>query len=366
MTTAKRCAVTFLLAILALLPGLHQMALAQDNPVRSIPIPASRQFRFKLSPDGKLAAIFFEYNIESGVPDPLNVPIRVIDLSSGTMTASFTGAVDYADDVAFSPDSKQVASYHLNGMLYLWDAATGKLIKQFQAFFAGGRITFLPNGKTLVVHAQALGISRSFLLWDMESGAISRVIAYQYPNYATWLRNNKTLDSFYTFYVSPDGSQLVTISMTGSIYHFDIASGKVTPLREIPPDIKNTLVDWLGGFTPDGKSVIYFDLNDTMVHILDVSTAKERDTIPITSRFFAVSSDTLAWIDRAQKPAVLQLTSLSAPHNTTTVQLPLPEDTIGQPVLRFTADGRQLVIGGFAAIKTANNMLDIVSLSGQK
>jgi WD40 repeat protein len=80
--------------------------------------------------------------------------------------------------LAWSPDGKQIVSAGLDRTLKLWDAAEGKLVREFKAFkekdFVKGHrdgvfcVAFSPDGKTL-----ASGSSdRSIKLWKVEDASV--------------------------------------------------------------------------------------------------------------------------------------------------------------------------------------------------
>lgn len=67
------------------------------------------------------------------------------------------------DAVAWSPDSRLLASGLYNGMFYLWDISTGKVLASLGNIGAGKSATWSPDGKTL-----AIGTYEGILiLWDV-------------------------------------------------------------------------------------------------------------------------------------------------------------------------------------------------------
>jgi WD40 repeat protein len=69
--------------------------------------------------------------------------------------------------IAFSPDGKQIATGHHHAPVYLWEAATGKLVREIEA---GHQVTwclaFSPDGTWLA----AGGLDRTVSLWEVATG----------------------------------------------------------------------------------------------------------------------------------------------------------------------------------------------------
>jgi WD40 repeat protein len=128
------------------------------------------------SPDGKLIASGSGEQAPSGIPTTGEV--KVWDASTGKEIVPVKGKerdeMRPVYSVAFSPDSKMVASADIFGNVLLWEAQTGKRSRALQAFRPGIRekdvnsaisVTFSPDGTTLA-GATVQGIK----LWDVKTG----------------------------------------------------------------------------------------------------------------------------------------------------------------------------------------------------
>jgi WD40 repeat protein len=110
------------------------------------------------SPDGKLIA--------SGGTEA----IRLWDAETLRERGVITGFGGYASSVAFSPDGRFLLSGGTDGLLHLWDLATGKELKRLAghtaAIFHG--VTFSADGKRAL--SGGWNGDNSVRLWDLETG----------------------------------------------------------------------------------------------------------------------------------------------------------------------------------------------------
>jgi WD40 repeat protein len=109
--------------------------------------------------------------------------------------------------VAFSPDRRLVASGDINGVVGLWNAADGKLIRAFNHRQQVTAVAFTPDGRRLIT---AAGTIRT---WDAETGRLIH-------NFDESFRTSAVLA------VSRDGLRLVTGSDDAIAREWDIASGR--------------------------------------------------------------------------------------------------------------------------------------------
>jgi WD40 repeat protein len=90
------------------------------------------------------------------------------DVSSGQRLAVIPQH-SWVTALAFGPDPDLVATGHDDGMIRLWDAADGQLVRQFRGHRKGvSALAFRPDGRRLA----SAGEDKLILLWDAETGTV--------------------------------------------------------------------------------------------------------------------------------------------------------------------------------------------------
>jgi WD40 repeat protein len=97
--------------------------------------------------------------------------VRLWDVKTGVLLKTLIGHSNWVRSVAFSPDSKVIASGSDDETVILWDAKTGEMLHTLRGY--SGWVTsvvFSPDGK-LVVSRSGFGDER-VKFWDTQTGTI--------------------------------------------------------------------------------------------------------------------------------------------------------------------------------------------------
>jgi WD40 repeat protein len=151
------------------------------------------------SPDGRLLAV-----------GGRGADIRCVDSETGKETARFVGQqVDYASQLAFSPDGKRLAVAHGHGVR-LWEVGTGKeLLPSGDLSHGVAAVAFSPDGNRL-----AFSDGRWLRLYDVTTRR------------QQW-RSAEDRDHAQRIAFAPDGKTLAAGNVS-RLHFYDARTGKVT------------------------------------------------------------------------------------------------------------------------------------------
>jgi WD40 repeat protein len=189
------------------------------------------QTKVVFSPDGVSLAV------ASGMLLGKKGHVRVFDLHEGKERLRLTGEAPAFFGVGFSPDGQRVVGgdgstisrpKRSPGMLHVWDARTGKLLKQREAHpEAVNDVAYQPGGKLLATASY----DRTVKLWDAESLAEVRTL------------QGHTKDVFCLAF-HPGGSRLASTGFDGAVKVWDVAQGvELFTLRGHTADVYSVAYD---------------------------------------------------------------------------------------------------------------------------
>jgi WD40 repeat protein len=244
----------------------HRLWRAADGQqVRSLPLG---KVALALSADGKLAATAGRWQqLRLG---KIEETLSLWDAGTGKERLAFSaghkGGVALA---AFSPDGATLAVSTYRGELLLWDTASGKMRRQWQAA-ASMALAFSPDGKTLATG----GWDCAVRLWDAGSGKLVRLLGK--PLELNRDSDGKRVTGTSAIAFSPDGKSVAAALVPQNIiYLWEVESGKERrQLHGHPDGWHNGWVNALV-FAPDGKA-LYSAGKDRAIHVWDVARGKER------------------------------------------------------------------------------------------
>jgi WD40 repeat protein len=186
--------------------------------------------------------------------------LQLWDVATGKARGQRFGNLSGPYSLAFSPDGKILASGSGDGdgTVQLWDVATGKA--RGQSFRGEGgsvfSLVFSPDGKTL---ASSSGLG-TIQLWDVTSG---QAFGKSLPAYSRWKGADHTVRSM-SF--SPDGRLLASGGDDGTILMWDLEIRY--PLAGLPMTGHGRTVESVA-FRPDGN-VIASGGDDGTIRLWDV------------------------------------------------------------------------------------------------
>ncbi|MFT5426954.1 MAG: WD40 repeat protein [Gammaproteobacteria bacterium] len=206
---------------------------------------SSPQFRALFSPDGTWVAT-------STATSDLEVDkgsVQLWNANTGELKHSFD--IDYSVlyqiemkflDIAFSPDGKHLAGGSGDGVVYVWDVATGSEIHRL----AGQHryisdINYSPNGH-FIASSTAEG---KITIWDVEKGNTISTFEVAETKY-TSVR------------FSPDSKLLLIGTVNADTALIEVASGRL--VSNLSTHDGSTLIN----FSPDGKSFLVFGNGTTV------------------------------------------------------------------------------------------------------
>lgn len=340
-------------------------------------IPATcRACEFRVSPDGSAAAVFENAAmVGDEAPQFARLPIRIVDLDSGKTVARLVGHTDYATDAAFSPDGKQLATVHGNGVIQLWDLVRRRTIRQFPTTIGGGKIRYLPDGERLLILTP--GPASELRVVDADTGAITQILRkpmlslYAYREAFSDITRQMDMN-FCGLAVAPDGESVVVATANDELGIWSLETGAYEILDR-PADRKATFARCDLHFSADGATFYYLDTQAKHADLWDWAS-RERRSIALaeTERLsgLALSPDgaTLAWAAQVDgMPAVL-LAPVDAPEAVAESGLEVADTLRVAPritAVHFLPDGSGLVAGGFLAADDENAIYVISAVAAR-
>lgn len=150
---------------------------------------------------------------------------------------------------AFSPDGRIILTGSDSGLATLWDAATGRELRRLGNQSNLHSVAFSPDGRVIVIGGQDHTI-----LWDAATGAV--------------IRDYSGLKQINSVAFSPDGRQLITSNGDKTARLWDVVTGK-----EVQRLIHSVPV-YSAQLSPDGRFILTTG-GDMTAHLWSVSTGTE-------------------------------------------------------------------------------------------
>lgn len=170
--------------------------------------------RLAFSPDGKLFALACAE--QNGRPEVADKVVRVWDTTTGRQVHRLATLTKPSFDIAFSPDSRSLASGGWDGEIALWDMRTGKRTTGWKSGLSSANLAFSADGRTLIIAGGANQDwhNKTISSWDVATGKEN-------------LRHALGGESRFAYRVSPDGKLLASPTFDGRTIHlYDARTGK--------------------------------------------------------------------------------------------------------------------------------------------
>jgi WD40 repeat protein len=245
------------------------------------PLPAgavARLGRLRLRHGGDIEAIAYSPNNRL-LASAGSRKLKLWEAATGRLLRQWPAfGLDGARSIAFSPDSRLLAAGGSERMICVWDVATGKQVHLLRGHGFGHlgsmpatHVAFTPDGASLI----SGGYEAVLQVWDVASG---KELLSLRPEGGP-RKPGETEAAVAALSVSPDGNTVATALGT-EIWLRDLTGER--PPQKISAD---TFVHDVK-YSPDGKTLAWSDLSSSKdqprhaIHIWDINARKERLQLP--------------------------------------------------------------------------------------
>lgn len=238
-----------------------------------------------------------------------------------TLHQSLRGHADAVLSLAFSPDSKRIASAAADGTIRLWDSANGKSLKILRRHQgAVSAVTYSPDGRWLA----SAGHDGMVRLWEEKSGAIRT--EWRGPG-----------NAILALAFSPDGRWLAAAGRDRVIQLWSVTDGK---LAHTYPGHHGDVLRL--AFAPDGRTLASAGA-DRSVRLWNVGGARDPAGLSIyrTEVQALVFSPDGRWLASGTEDRTIRLVETGAGTQIQTFVTALASVR----ALVYSPDGTQLVVG---------------------
>ena len=250
-------------------------------------------------------------------------------------TAEIVASVGHADvinSVAYSPDGRFFLSGSNDRTVKLWEAASGRLVRQFEVPRYGvSSVAFSPDGSRILAGIAFIyreTQATTLRLWDAASGSV----LLDFSSYHA---------SVSSVAFSPDGKQILSGGGDNIVRLWDAQSGALVRSFEGHRDWVHSVA-----FSPDGKMVLSGSADKT-VKLWDVNSGRlikplESFDDSVSSATFSPTGDRIAAISTGVIKREIRVWSVRS--NASPVRIPLTQFALS--FIAFSRDGSEIVGSG--------------------
>ena len=227
----------------------------------------------RFSPDGKYLALATGETTDL-IEEP---PLRLFNAQTGEKLLTITNHTSAVRDVAFSPDGRSLATAGNDDTTRVFGIPSGKQLLVLSHWNRVRLVRFSPDGRQLLTGAN----DGLVLLWDAQTGALLRT----FPGHQDYVNSGN---------FSPDGGMIATTSEDQTCKLWDLRANReplTIPVYE--------LAIWSIAFSPDGKWLAAGGW-DNRIRLWNPRTGREVLAIdvlyPVLSLAFSPDSQRLATV----------------------------------------------------------------------